>query len=56
MGNKWVVTVWGQWDAEHSDKYSHREFYRGESMLGALWAFWRHRNAGTGCVTLEYRR
>lgn len=52
MGNRFAIEVWGKWD----DQWQTRTAWVGQSLLAALWAFWRLRNEGTGCVKLAYRR
>lgn len=50
MGGKYEVSVWD------ADANMHRCMYMGPSLIAALWHMYRNRNAGTGCVSLHYRR
>lgn len=52
MGNTWTVEVYGEWFA---GRYSSQEVWQGESVLGALFAMWRHRKEGSGHISLNYR-
>lgn len=57
MGNKWTVEVFRGWSSGGVQTGAgFTTVWQGESLLGALWALWKHRNEGTGCVTLSYRR
>lgn len=52
MGNTWTVEVWGEW---FPGRHCSREVWQGESVFGALFAMWRHRNDGSGYISLNYR-
>lgn len=52
MGSSWTVDLWGKW---HGPEYSDREVYAGESMWGAIYAVWKHRQWGVGCITVRWR-
>lgn len=53
MGNTWSVQVYGQWFGEK--RHSYVQVWQGESVLGALYALWKHRKEGSGCIQLEWR-
>lgn len=55
MGNTWTVEVYGNWLPKDPTRYTFNSVYSGESMFAALFAMWKHRNAGTGCVQLSWR-
>lgn len=54
MGSKFEIQVWTrrEWlDGE----YGYEEFWRGESVIGAIVNLIRARQYGYGCVTLSWR-
>ena len=53
MGNTWTVEVYGQWFGE--SRYSFAQVWQGESFCGALFAMWRYRRKGSGCIQLNWR-
>lgn len=52
MGSKYEVKGWV---SDGRGDYEWVELYRGQSFVRALWATWRGRANGAGCVRLEWR-
>lgn len=54
MGNTWTVKVWKE-SRYCANEYSYEEFWRGQSAIDAIHNFIRAKQAGYGCVVLEWR-
>ena len=52
MGNTFEVLVWVK---QFDDLYGYDEFYRGESLIAAIWNFFKAKRQGHGCVTIHWR-
>lgn len=52
MGSKYTVEAWGN---HHGDGNFMAVVWQGQSLITALYATWKARRAGYGCVTLSVR-
>lgn len=55
MGNTYEICVWGMDEMDGYCGYMYKEFWRGQSILVALWKFFEARRAGYECVKLVAR-
>jgi hypothetical protein len=51
MGTRWTIEVWKETNGE----FAYHEFWRGESLIRALWNLWRAALEGYGCISLTWR-
>lgn len=51
MGTKFEIEVWKKSDGG----CAYEEFWRGESLIAALWNLYKAKREGHGCVTLHWR-
>lgn len=53
MGNKYVVTAWGQFHG--SVYYTDEIIYDGRSIVVAIYTMIKYKRKGFGCITFEWR-
>lgn len=58
MGNKFEVWTWERIEGAEfgaHNAYQYVQFWRGQSLLKALWNLYKAKKTGSGCVKLEWR-
>ena len=55
MGNKFEVWAYSPCEEYGDNCYAYNQFWRGQSLLKALWNFYKAKKTGSGCVKLEWR-
>lgn len=55
MGNTWAVSIWVKNEYLNDGSYHSARYYSGESFWEAVYYFFKARETGSGCISLEYR-